>query len=134
MPWLYDRCCWSMKNRMKMARKPGKKQKENLVRLSGEGNTCYGNIREGSREDKTGTVLEVRWPYTTVNKVRCKGGHDVCTKPDWKYNWSAPWNPSDHHSAIVLWGLRWAFDCTPIMLRDTRLSDSQCKLFQSGYI
>ena len=42
-----------------MARKPGKKQKENLVGCTGEGKTWEGNIRVGSREGLTGTVLEL---------------------------------------------------------------------------
>ena len=41
-------------NKIKMTRKPGKKQKENTVGCAGE-----GNIRKGSREDKTGTVLDL---------------------------------------------------------------------------
>jgi len=39
-----------------------------------------------------------------------------------------PWNPSDHHSTIVLRGSRAA----PMMPRDASLSDSRCKFFQSG--
>ena len=39
---------------IKMARKPGKKQKENPVGCTGE-----GNIREGSREGKMRTFLEL---------------------------------------------------------------------------
>ena len=49
-------------NKKKMTRKPGKKQKENPLRCTGEGKSLKGNIREGSRKGKTGTVLEVRWP------------------------------------------------------------------------
>ena len=53
-------------NKMKMARKPGKKQKENPVRCSGEDKRWKGNIREASGKGKPGTVmelsLEVRWP------------------------------------------------------------------------
>ena len=45
-------------SKIKMARKPEKKQKENLVRCTGEGRRWKGNIREG----KTETILEVRWP------------------------------------------------------------------------
>ena len=44
------------RGRLKIARKPGKKQKENPVRCTGECKTW--DIREGSREGKTGTVLE----------------------------------------------------------------------------
>ena len=38
-----------------MARKHGKKQNENPIGCTGEGKSI--NIREGSRESKTGTVL-----------------------------------------------------------------------------
>ena len=44
-------------NEIKMARKLRKKQKENPVGCTGEGKRWKGNIREGSRESKTGTVL-----------------------------------------------------------------------------
>ena len=44
-------------NKIKMARKPGKKPKKNPV--TGKGERLKGNIREGSREDKTGTILEL---------------------------------------------------------------------------
>ena len=40
-------------NKIKMARKRGKKQKINLVGCTGEGKRWKGNIREGSREGKT---------------------------------------------------------------------------------
>jgi len=43
-------------NEIKMARKPGKKQKKDPVGCTGEGERWKGNIREG----KTGTVLELR--------------------------------------------------------------------------
>ena len=46
-------------NKIKMARKHGKKQKKNPVGCIGEGKRWKGNIREGSREGKTGTVLEL---------------------------------------------------------------------------
>ena len=46
-------------SKMNMARKPGKKQKENSVGCTGEAKRLKGNIREGSREGKTGTVLEL---------------------------------------------------------------------------
>jgi len=46
-------------NKIKIARKPGKKPKENLVACTGEGKRWKGNIREGSRECKTRTVLEL---------------------------------------------------------------------------
>ena len=42
-----------------MARKPGKKQKENKVGCTGEGKRRKGNIREGLRDGKTGTVMEL---------------------------------------------------------------------------
>ena len=42
-----------------MARKPGKKQKENPVGCTGEDKRCKGNTREGSTEGKTETVLEL---------------------------------------------------------------------------
>ena len=48
-----------MPNKTKMTRKPGKKQKENLVWYTGEGERRIGIIREGSRAGKTGTVLEL---------------------------------------------------------------------------
>ena len=46
-------------NKIKMARKPEKKQKENLVGCTGEGKRLRENIRKGSREGKMGTVLEL---------------------------------------------------------------------------
>ena len=46
-------------NKINMARKPGKKQKENPVMFTGEGKRVKGNIRERSKEGKTGTVLEL---------------------------------------------------------------------------
>ena len=46
-------------NKMKMARKPGKKQKENAVACTGEGKRWKENIWDESREVKTGTVLEL---------------------------------------------------------------------------
>jgi len=47
-------------NKVKMARKPGKKQKENPVGCAaGEVKRRKGNIREGSREGRTETVLEL---------------------------------------------------------------------------
>ena len=45
-------------NKIKMTRKPVKKQKRNPVGFTGEGNRCKGNIREGSREGKTGTEIK----------------------------------------------------------------------------
>ena len=45
-------------NKIKMERKPRKKQKENTVECIGEGKRRKGNIREGSRKYKTGTALE----------------------------------------------------------------------------
>ena len=42
-------------NKIKMTRTPEMKQKENLVRCTGEGKRLKGNIREG----KTGTVMEL---------------------------------------------------------------------------
>ena len=47
-------------SKTKMARKSGKKLKENLVGCTGEGKIWKGNIRERSREGKTGTVSELR--------------------------------------------------------------------------
>ena len=46
-------------NKIKMAKKPGKKQKENPVSCSDEGKRWKGNIREGSSEGRTGTVSEL---------------------------------------------------------------------------
>ena len=46
-------------NKIKVARKAEKLEKENPVGLAGEGNRWKGNIREGSRESKTRTVLEL---------------------------------------------------------------------------
>ena len=43
-------------NKIKMARKPEMKQKENPVGCTWEGKRLKGNIREGSREGKTGIV------------------------------------------------------------------------------
>ena len=42
-----------------MARKPGNNQKENPLGSTGEGKKGKGNIREGARESKTETVLEL---------------------------------------------------------------------------
>ena len=42
-----------------MAKKSGKKQKENKVGCTGEGKRRKGNIREGSREGKTVNVMEL---------------------------------------------------------------------------
>ena len=44
--------CWLLlfdDNKMKMARKPGKKQKENPVGCTGEGKRCKGNERRAQR-------------------------------------------------------------------------------------
>lgn len=46
-------------NKMKLARKSGKKQNGNPVGCTGESKRLKGNIREGSKEGKTGTVLEL---------------------------------------------------------------------------
>ena len=46
-------------NKIKMARKPGKKQKENPVECTGEGKRLKGNIQEESGKGKTGTVFEL---------------------------------------------------------------------------
>ena len=43
-----------------MVRKPGKKQKENPVKYIEEDNRWKGYIREGTKEGKTGIVLELR--------------------------------------------------------------------------
>ena len=45
--------------KMKMARKPGKKQMENPVGCTREGKRRKGCIREESRKDRSGTVLEL---------------------------------------------------------------------------
>ena len=45
-------------NKINMARKPGKKQRENPVGCTREGKILKGNIRLELRECKTGTVLE----------------------------------------------------------------------------
>ena len=42
-----------------MERKSEKKQKENPVGCTEKGKILKGNIREGSKEGKTGTVLEL---------------------------------------------------------------------------
>ena len=50
-------------------------------------------------------------------------------------NWGPSWNPPPRHhstSTIVLRGLMEALNWSPIMPRDTSLSDSQCKIFQAG--
>ena len=47
-------------------------------------------------------------------------------------NWGLPWNPSDHHSSIVLRSLRGVLYLSPIMQRDASLSDSTCIFFQFG--
>ena len=44
---------------MKIARKPGKKQKENLVEYTWEDKRLKGNITGRSKEGMTGTVLEL---------------------------------------------------------------------------
>ena len=41
-----------------------------------------------------------------------------------------PKNLSDHHGTIVLRGLRWILNCSPIMPRDVSLSDSRCYFFE----
>ena len=46
-------------NIIKIARKPGTKQKENLVWCTREGKRSKGNIREGSGEGKTGFVFDI---------------------------------------------------------------------------
>ena len=47
-------------NKIKMARKPAKKQKENPVECTGEGKRWKGNIWEGLIKSKMETVLELR--------------------------------------------------------------------------
>ena len=42
-----------------MARMSGKKQEENQVGCTGEGKRWKVDMREGSREDKAGTVLQL---------------------------------------------------------------------------
>ena len=50
-------------------------------------------------------------------------------------NLRAPWNPSDHHSPIVLRGLTKAtLNRAPIIPRDASLLDSQCNFFEAGRI
>ena len=44
---------------VKIARKAGKKQKENPVGCTGEGKRWKGNIREGSRKGRMGTVSDL---------------------------------------------------------------------------
>ena len=46
-------------NKIKMSRKPVKKQKENPVGYIGKGKIWKGNVRNGSRDGKTGIVLEL---------------------------------------------------------------------------
>ena len=67
LPWNFDQSLLLFNdNKIKIAWKPGKKQKENPVRCTKEGERWKGNIRERSREGKTVIVvelsLEVRWP------------------------------------------------------------------------
>ena len=51
--WLFD------DNKIEMAREPGKRRIENLVGCTGDGKRWKGNINDGPREGKTGTVLEL---------------------------------------------------------------------------
>ena len=48
---------WFDDNKIKMARKSGKKQKENLAGCNGDGKRRKGKV--GSGEGETGTVLEL---------------------------------------------------------------------------
>ena len=52
-------------NKIKMARKPGKKQKKTPVGYTLEGKRWKGNIRERSRAGKTGTVLGLSLEVTS---------------------------------------------------------------------
>ena len=47
-----------------------KKQKENPVGCTGEGKSWKGNIREGSREGKTGTILELSLEVKSRGEVQ----------------------------------------------------------------
>ena len=49
-------------NKIRMARKPGKKQKENPVGCTGESKRWKGNMREGKTETVLELSLKVRWP------------------------------------------------------------------------
>ena len=60
-----------------------------------------------------------KWGQTLI------GPRDWRLSASWGPNWRLPWNPSDHHSIIVLWGFREAHDWVPIMPRDSSVSDSK---------
>ena len=47
-------------------------------------------------------------------------------------NWEPPLIPLEHHHSMVPRDLRRAFICVPVMSRGASLSDSRCKIFQSG--
>ena len=49
-------------NKIKMARKPRKEQKENPVGCNGEGERWKRNIRQGKTRTVLELILEVRWP------------------------------------------------------------------------
>ena len=72
-------------NKIKMERKPGQKQKENPVGCTGEGKRWRGNIKEGSREGKMGTFLEVRWPSCEVGR-KSKFDYEATCKNIWQEN------------------------------------------------
>ena len=55
----------------KMATKPWKKQKENPAGCAEEGKRLKGNITEGPREGKAGTVLELSLEISDPCKVGC---------------------------------------------------------------
>ena len=66
-------------NKVKMARKTEKKQKENPVGCTGEGKIWRGNKRKGYREDKTGTACS------------------------WVWRWGDPWDKSLLHWEFLGW-------------------------------
>ena len=51
----------------KLAKKPGKKQKENRLGCTGEGKRLKGNLREGSKEGKPRTVLKLSYIYIYIS-------------------------------------------------------------------
>ena len=79
-------------NKIKMARKPEKILKKNLVMWTGEGKRWKGIIRKWSKEGETGTVLElsleVRWLLwqdlgSGILKVLRIEKNEVSRKPFW---------------------------------------------------
>ena len=69
-------------NKIQMIRKPGKIRKKKPVACTGEGKRLEGNIREGSGESKTGTVLELSLKYRLQNATLLK--LDSCFLQIWK--------------------------------------------------